>query len=41
MNDLRYGGTDRAVIERLGNNPAVCDFVIRLGQLVRSDETET
>ena len=23
---LRYGGQDRAIIERLGNNPAYCDY---------------
>jgi hypothetical protein len=32
--DLRYGGTDRAIIERLGNDPAACDYVIRDGQLI-------
>jgi hypothetical protein len=37
VSDLRYGGTDRTVIERLGNDPLVCDYVILDGQLVRSD----
>lgn len=36
--DLRYGGTDRAIIASLGNDPITCDYVIRDGQLVRSDE---
>ena len=36
--DLRYGGTDRAIIERLGNDPVACDYVMREGQLVRSDK---
>ena len=36
--DLRYGGRDRAIIERLGNDPQACDYVIRGGQLVRSDK---
>ena len=36
--DLRYGGTDRAIIERLGNDPLACDWVIRDGQFVRSDK---
>ena len=34
--DLRYGGTNRAIIERLGNDEGACDYVIRGGQLVRS-----
>lgn len=34
VSDLRYGGTDRAIIERLGNDPAACDFVLRDGQVV-------
>jgi hypothetical protein len=37
--DLRYGGTDRAVIERLGNDPLACDYFIRDGQFVRSYKT--
>lgn len=36
--DLRYGGTDRAIIERLGNDPLTCDYVIRDGQLIHSDK---
>lgn len=32
--DLRYGGQDRTIIERLGNDAAVCDFVIRNGEVV-------
>ena len=35
--DLRYGGTNRAMIERLGNDPLVCDYIVRDGQHVRSD----
>jgi len=34
VNALRYGGRDRAIIERLGNDPLVCDFVIRDGEVV-------
>lgn len=36
--DLRYGGTDRAIIERLGNDPLACDYLIRDGQMVLSDK---
>jgi hypothetical protein len=36
--DLRYGGTDRAIIARLGNDPRVCDYVFRDGKPVRSDK---
>lgn len=25
---IRYGGTDREIISRLGNDPAVCDYII-------------
>jgi hypothetical protein len=25
---LRYGGTDPAIIERLGNNPGYCDYLL-------------
>lgn len=32
--DLRYGGTDRVIIERLGNDEMASDYVIRDGQLV-------
>ena len=34
---VRYGGTDRGIIERLGNDPAACDVVILDGRLARSD----
>jgi hypothetical protein len=34
VEDLRYGGQDRVIIERLGNDPRVSDFVIRDGQIV-------
>lgn len=34
VDDLRYGGQDRAIIERLGNDPRVCDFVIRGGEII-------
>ncbi|MEZ6139545.1 MAG: hypothetical protein R3B84_03135 [Zavarzinella sp.] len=36
--DLRYGGTDRDIIERLGNDPVACDYVVQDGQLVLSDK---
>jgi hypothetical protein len=36
--DLRYGGTDRAIIERLGNDPLACDHVIQDGQIVLGDK---
>ncbi len=36
--DLRYGGTDRTIIERLGNDPFACDYVILEGKVVRSDK---
>lgn len=36
LDDLRYGGPDRAIIARLGNNPRVCDFIISDGQLASS-----
>jgi hypothetical protein len=39
--DLRYGGTDRTVIERLGNDPVACDHVLRDGPVVPSDKAET
>jgi hypothetical protein len=32
--DLRYGGTDPAIIERLGNDETVCDYTLHNGQLV-------
>lgn len=25
---IRYGGTDREIISKLGNDPAVCDYII-------------
>ncbi len=31
---LRYGGTDRGIIQRLGNSPEYCDYIIdELGSL--------
>ncbi len=39
VTDLRYGGEERAIIERLGNDPTVCDFVIRDGEIVPTDKT--
>ncbi len=36
--DLRYGGTDRSIINQLGNNPLMCDYIIKAGELVRSDQ---
>ncbi|WP_169976919.1 hypothetical protein [Tautonia rosea] len=36
VNDLRYGGTDRAILERLGNDEGTCDVVFRNGRLVWS-----
>jgi hypothetical protein len=38
--DLRYGGTDRAIIEQLGNDPLTCDYIIRDGQLVLGESAE-
>jgi hypothetical protein len=35
--DLRYGGQDLAIIERLGNSPIYCDYVLRDGSLVLSE----
>jgi hypothetical protein len=32
--NLRYGGQDRTIIERLGNDPDVCDFIVRNGEVV-------
>lgn len=34
VRDLRYGGHDSAMIERLGNDPRACDFIIRDGEVV-------
>ena len=34
--DLRYGGQDPAIINRLGNDPGACDFLIRRGRIVPS-----
>jgi hypothetical protein len=39
--DLRYGGTDRAIIKRLGNNPAASDFVIQDDSLVLGNEADS
>jgi len=36
INDLRYGGQDRNIIERLGNDPRRSDFIIRDGEVVRA-----
>lgn len=36
--DLRYGGTDVAIIERLRNDPLACDYVLQDGALVLTDE---
>ena len=36
VDDLRYGGTDQFIIERLGNSDWYSDFVIRDGQVVLS-----
>ena len=30
---LRYGGKDKSIIDRLGNNPAYCDYIDREGVL--------
>jgi hypothetical protein len=40
VSDLRYGGTDPEIIQRLGNSADACDFVIRDGQLVMSDKAK-
>jgi hypothetical protein len=35
--DLRYGGTDPAIIKRLGNNPLCSDYILRSANLVLTD----
>ena len=32
--DLRYGGQDRAIIHRLGNDSGACDFIVRDDRVV-------
>ena len=39
--DLRYGGTDRAIIERLGNSPNASDYVVQGDSLVLGDRAES
>ena len=39
--DLRYGGTDARIIERLGNAGIASDYVIRDGRVVLSGEART
>lgn len=34
VDDIRYGGTDREIINRLGNDPQYCDHVVLNGQLI-------
>ena len=34
---LRYGGTDPAIIRRLGNDPAYCDHILPGGPVARPD----
>ena len=34
VDDLRYGGQDQSIIERLGNSRQRCDYVIRDGKIV-------
>jgi hypothetical protein len=41
VDDLRYGGQDPRVIERLDNDPRVCDFVVRDGRVVPARAAET
>lgn len=45
VEDLRYGGTDPAIILRLGNNPRVCDYLVgeggRLVPATRSGDTRS
>ncbi|WP_152051336.1 ferredoxin [Tautonia marina] len=41
VNDLRYGGTDRAILERLGNDEETCDVVLRNGRLILSKSAGT
>lgn len=36
VSDLRYGGTDPSIIAQLENEPEVCDYVVRGGQVVPS-----
>lgn len=38
--DLRYGGKDPAIIQRLGNDSLVCDFILRDGQVVPGDRDD-
>ena len=39
--DLRYGGTDPAIIQRLGNDENASDIIFRDGRLVLSQRAET
>jgi hypothetical protein len=36
---VRYGGMDRVIIERLGNNPLSSDYVVRNGLVLPADTT--
>lgn len=38
VKDLRYGGLDRTIIKQLGNDPEICDYLIRGNHLVLSDQ---
>ena len=38
--DLRYGGTDKSIITRLGNDPLASDYVIREGKVVLAESTK-
>jgi hypothetical protein len=41
VNDLRYGGTDRAILDRLGDDEETCDVVVRDGRLILSKSAGT
>ena len=36
LSALRYGGKDKSIVNRLGNNPEYCDYVHHEGELVES-----
>jgi hypothetical protein len=38
---LRYGGTDPAIIKRLGNKPENCDYILVADQLVYAGPPQT
>jgi len=40
VNDLRYGGTDPAIIQRLNNSSSTSDFIIQNGHVILSKDAE-